>query len=104
MNSKDALLCTLLMLFCATSVADSPSHTLQRDSLLRIYNEFAAIEQIIVAHEQRNNSITSSDPTSGGVVFNYGVLLIEVREQLAGIKSHIQLLNSSPQWQRFTLE
>ncbi len=104
MKTKSLLLSLLVLIISATSVADSQLQNSQRDSLVRIHSEFAAIEQMLVVLEMNRDSTASSDPTSGGVIFNYGVLLDEVRQQMAGIESHIKLLNSSPKWQRFTLE
>jgi len=104
MKTKSLLLSFVVLMFCTTSVADSQLQKSQRDSLVRIHGEFAAIEQMLVVLEKNKYSTASSDPTSGGVIFNYGVLLHEVRQQMAGIESHIKLLNSSPKWQRFTLE
>ena len=104
MKTRSLLLSIVVVLFCTTAVADSQLNKSQRDSLLRIHSEFAAIEQLLIVLENKKDSSASSDPTSGGVIFNYGVLLREVRQQMAGIESHIKLLNISPKWQRFTLE
>lgn len=104
MMIRAILLSICVTFLSASSTADDRIHNTDKDSLIRIHKEFSAIEQLLVDLEKKNRSTASPDPSSGGVIFNYGVLLSEVRKQLAGIESHIQLLNSSPQWQRFTLE